>query len=50
MADIQSNRERFRSILQATGRDGIDYILEDLDTWGFFEAPASARNLSLIHI
>ena len=44
MADIQSNRERFRSILQATGRDGIDYILEDLDTWGFFEAPASARN------
>ncbi|MBJ2187751.1 MAG: HD domain-containing protein [Muribaculaceae bacterium] len=44
MADIQSNRERFRSILQATGRDGIDYILEDLNTWGFFEAPASARN------
>ena len=44
MADIQSNRERFLSILQATGRDGIDYILEDLDTWGFFEAPASARN------
>ncbi len=44
MADIQSNRERFRTILQATGRDGIDYILEDLNTWGFFEAPASARN------
>lgn len=44
MADIQSNRERFRSILQATGRDGIDYILKDLNTWGFFEAPASARN------
>lgn len=44
MADIQTNRERFRSILQATGRDGIDYILEDLDTWGFFDAPASARN------
>jgi len=44
MSDIKSNRERFRAILQATGRDGIDYILEDLDTWGFFDAPASARN------
>lgn len=42
--DIKSNRERFRSILQATGREGIDYVLDDLDQWGFFEAPASARN------
>lgn len=46
MAEIntQENRERFRKILSETGRDGIDYILEDLDTWGFFDAPASARN------
>lgn len=42
--DIKANRERFRSILQATGRENIDYVLEDLDSWGFFEAPASARN------
>lgn len=42
--DINANRDRFREILKATGRDGIDYILEDLDTWNFFEAPASARN------
>lgn len=42
--DIKTNRERFRSILQATGREGIDYVLDDLDQWGFFEAPASARN------
>ena len=42
--DQEKNRERFRSILQATGRDGMDYVLEDLDSWGFFEAPASSRN------
>lgn len=45
MTDIQiKNRERFCEILRATGRENIDYIIEDLDAWGFFEAPASARN------
>ncbi len=43
-SDIKGNRERFRSILQATGRENMEYVLEDLDSWGFFEAPASARN------
>lgn len=42
--DIQANRQRFIDLLRATGRDGIDYIIEDLDSWGFFEAPASVRN------
>ncbi len=42
--DKNANRTRFIEILQSTGRDGMDYIIEDLDTWGFFEAPASARN------
>lgn len=37
-------RQRFISLLRATGRDGIDYIIEDLDSWGFFDAPASVRN------
>ena len=38
------NRERFCTILRATGRENIEYVIEDLDSWGFFEAPASARN------
>ncbi len=42
--DIKANRERFISILRDTGRENIDYVIEDLDSWGFFEAPASARN------
>lgn len=40
----KKNRERFIGLLKATGRENIDYIIEDLDEWGFFDAPASARN------
>lgn len=36
-------RERFASLLRATGRQNIDYLLEDLESWGFFEAPASSQ-------
>lgn len=42
--DIEKNKERFCSILRSTGRENIDYVIEDLDAMGFFEAPASARN------
>lgn len=38
------NKERFCSILRDTGRENIDYVIEDLEALGFFEAPASARN------
>lgn len=36
-------RQRFCDILKATGRENIDYVIEDLDADGFFEAPASAQ-------
>lgn len=39
----QQRRERFEKILRDTGRQNIDYVLEDLDSWGFFEAPASSQ-------
>lgn len=42
--DIKANRERFIQILRDTNRENMDYVIEDLDSWGFFEAPASARN------
>lgn len=36
-------RARFEKILRDTGRENIDYVLEDLDAWGFFDAPASSQ-------
>ena len=41
--DNNKSRERFEKILRETGRENIDYVLEDLDAWGFFEAPASSQ-------
>lgn len=40
---LQKNKERFTSILTATGRPGMDYVLEDIEALGFFEAPASRQ-------
>ena len=40
--DKDKNKEEFSSLLRSTGRDGVDYVLEDLEKGGFFEAPASA--------
>lgn len=38
-----ANRNRFKTILKGTGRDGIGKVLEGLDELGFYEAPASTR-------
>lgn len=40
---MQTNKEEFISLLQSTKRDGVDYVIEDLCDWGFFEAPASSK-------
>lgn len=40
--DKKANQEKFEALLRATGREGMDYVLEDLAKDGFFEAPASA--------
>lgn len=37
-------RERFCQLLRQTNRENIEYVIEDLDAWGFFTAPASVRN------
>lgn len=41
--DINESRARFEKLLRDTNRENIDYVLEDLDSWGFFEAPASSQ-------
>ena len=40
--DIEKNKEEFIQLLRSTEREGVEGMLEDLESWGFFEAPASA--------
>lgn len=40
----EENKKRFIDILTATGRENIDYVIEDLEALGFFETPASVKN------
>lgn len=40
--DITKQKEEFCSLLRSTGREGVDYVIEDLEKQGFFKAPASA--------
>lgn len=43
MENNNEARARFEKILRDTGRENIEYVIEDLDAWGFFTAPASAK-------
>lgn len=38
-----NGKQEFIDLLQSTGREGVDHIIEDLKELGFFEAPASSR-------
>lgn len=40
--DTKADKEEFVGLLQSTGREGMDYVIEDLEKLGFFDAPASA--------
>lgn len=40
---VEDNKKRFTDILKATERDGVDYVIEELDALGFFTAPASTN-------
>ncbi len=42
--DIEANKQKFIDILRATDRENMDYVIEDLEAMGFFEAPASVKN------
>lgn len=44
MSESEKNKARFCELLRSTGRENVEYVIEDLETYGFFEAPASARN------
>ena len=40
--DKEKNKQEFEGLLRSTKREGIDYVIGDLEHDGFFEAPASA--------
>lgn len=40
--DKKKNQKEFEDLLRSTNREGIDYVIEDLEKDGFFDAPASA--------
>ena len=40
---MENNKEKFISYLKSTNREGVDYVIEDLEDLGFFTAPASTR-------
>lgn len=40
---VKENKEEFCRLLRSTGREGVEYVIEDLEDLGFFEAPASTR-------
>ena len=39
---LHDNKERFVELLKSTQREGVEYVIEDLESLGFFEAPASS--------
>ena len=41
---ISLNKEKFITLLKSTNREGIDDVIDSLDSMGFFEAPASSVN------
>lgn len=40
--DLTPYKNEFVELLRSCKRDGIDDVINDLEEWGFFEAPASA--------
>ena len=42
--NIKANKEEFIELLRSTKRDGIDEVIEDLESMGFFTAPASSNH------
>lgn len=41
--DTKANKEEFDRLLRQAGREGTDYLIEDLEALGFYYAPASTR-------
>lgn len=42
--DKDAVKAEFIDMLRSTGREGVDYVIEEIERLGFFEAPASANH------
>lgn len=42
--DKEEVKKEFIDLLKSTGRDGVDYVIEEIERLGFFDAPASANH------
>lgn len=42
--NIISGKEEFVNLLKSTGREGVDFVIENLEKLGFFSAPESASH------
>lgn len=42
--DKNAIEEEFIAMLKSTEREGVDYVIEEIERLGFFEAPASANH------
>ncbi|MDE7179623.1 MAG: HD domain-containing protein [Muribaculaceae bacterium] len=42
--DKNAIKEEFIAMLKSTEREGVDYVIEEIERLGFFEAPASANH------
>ena len=40
--ELEANKAEFIRLLKSTQREGVDYVIEDLEEAGFFQAPASS--------
>lgn len=40
---IEKNKQEFNDLLRSVGREGTDYLIEDLEDLGFYDAPSSTR-------
>ena len=43
--DIEKNKQEFNDLLRSVGREGTDYLIEDLEDLGFYDAPSSHKPL-----
>lgn len=42
--DKEALKAEFIEMLKSTNREGVDYVIEEIDNLGFFDAPASANH------
>ena len=48
MSQSEDKKQRFCELLRSTGRENIEYVIEDLDTYGFLRLPHQSVTITII--